>query len=773
MKNIFLLMLLAFCAPARAAQDLVSLYGVTEDNVANRALLSIVGSVEAAVDPTSKGDPSIIMNGRLRRVTVSDANRVHVTSITPTGVYSTFYGPATGLTAIPSAQLSGTVPQGLVNLSTVTTALTGKLDTGAQAASVANGVYTNGSYANPSWITSLATGKVDLSTVTTALNGKLDTGAQAASVANGVYTNGSYANPSWITSLSTGKVDLSTVTTALNAKLSATATVSPTLIDLSTVTSALNGKQATGNYITALTGNMTATGPGSVTATIASVPQAAVNLSTVTARFLADEATIATAAYLNTDQTFTGLNRLQGVNIFGNYLSSFYTDQYGFLSVGYDADSDHNTGFINYSGYHGGQSRLRSILFFDGTGSPILALAGMGEHSSVQINKNINEFDGHTLDVNGGGYFSSSMTVDGGYYGSGIGLTNVAAVTASALASNGGNCSSGQAALGVDASGNAEGCWTPTAVVTAANNTLTGVSVGSPNGADNVAYGHLANNLQATGDYGNTYIGSYAGQLATGGHYNTGVGEYASGNASGGTGNTAVGYYAGYAVTGIDNVSLGFQAGSNVTGGDHNISIGYNSNVIDPNGSHYLNIDNSITGYTTVGSTLSFIPSISAPKFYGDGSALTGISAGGGGVSVSTFTLDLHSGGDVFIASGSIIANIGMSYINTDSTMNITGIQCYTEFSSSVSATSFNIMVSTDVGGSTGVGSYLLASSSITVQNNATYRSMYSPWTSPDATPYFTAVSVPSIISLQTVQVPTKGTLPSEYGCIIKYWRKL
>lgn len=35
--------------------------------------------------------------------------------------------------------------------------------------------------------------------------------------------------------------------------------------------------------------------------------------------------------------------------------------------------------------------------------------------------------------------------------------------TATALAANGGNCSAGQAALGVDASGAAEGCWTPSA----------------------------------------------------------------------------------------------------------------------------------------------------------------------------------------------------------------------------------------------------------------------------------------------------------------------
>ena len=40
------------------------------------------------------------------------------------------------------------------------------------------------------------------------------------------------------------------------------------------------------------------------------------------------------------------------------------------------------------------------------------------------------------------------------------------AATATALAANGANCSSGQAPLGVDASGAAEGCWTPQAALT-------------------------------------------------------------------------------------------------------------------------------------------------------------------------------------------------------------------------------------------------------------------------------------------------------------------
>jgi len=72
----------------------------------------------------------------------------------------------------------------------------------------------------------------------------------------------------------TGDVTGATALTVVHVPTSA--------VDLSTVTTALSGKQGTGNYITALTGNVTASGPGSVAATIVSVPQNAVNLSTVT-----------------------------------------------------------------------------------------------------------------------------------------------------------------------------------------------------------------------------------------------------------------------------------------------------------------------------------------------------------------------------------------------------------------------------------------------------------------------------------------------------------
>jgi len=56
-----------------------------------------------------------------------------------------------------------------------------------------------------------------------------DLTGNADTVTDGVYTTGSYSDPSWITSLDTSKIDLSTVTTALSTKVDLTETSSVTL----------------------------------------------------------------------------------------------------------------------------------------------------------------------------------------------------------------------------------------------------------------------------------------------------------------------------------------------------------------------------------------------------------------------------------------------------------------------------------------------------------------------------------------------------------------
>lgn len=72
---------------------------------------------------------------------------------------------------------------------------TGAVTLSTADVSGASGVVTTGSYADPTWITSLAGSKI---------TGNIS--GQAGSVANGVYTTGSYSDPSWITSLAGSKI---------------------------------------------------------------------------------------------------------------------------------------------------------------------------------------------------------------------------------------------------------------------------------------------------------------------------------------------------------------------------------------------------------------------------------------------------------------------------------------------------------------------------------------------------------------------------------------
>jgi hypothetical protein len=70
------------------------------------------------------------------------------------------------------------------------------IDITGNAGTVTNGVYTNGSYADPTWITSLAWSKI--SSTPTTLSGY--------SIADGVSTGGSYSNPTWLTALAGSKI---------------------------------------------------------------------------------------------------------------------------------------------------------------------------------------------------------------------------------------------------------------------------------------------------------------------------------------------------------------------------------------------------------------------------------------------------------------------------------------------------------------------------------------------------------------------------------------
>ena len=128
-----------------------------------------------------------------------------------------------GLTGFPTAP---TAVLGTSNTQISTTAFVNNLANSGytftasvtgNAGTVTNGVITTGSYANPSWITSLAWSKV--SSTPTTLGGYGITDAAS--------TSSSYANPTWITSLASTKIT-GTIPVANVTGLSASATTDTT-----------------------------------------------------------------------------------------------------------------------------------------------------------------------------------------------------------------------------------------------------------------------------------------------------------------------------------------------------------------------------------------------------------------------------------------------------------------------------------------------------------------------------------------------------------------
>lgn len=137
------------------------------------------------------------------------------------------------------------------------------------------------------------TAHIDLSTVTTALAGKAPLTGAGTSGTWGISVTGTAA------ALAADPADAASgyVSRGINAS----GTVQPAWVETAAtsgstnpVTSgamftALSGKQASGNYITALTGDVTAAGPGSAAATIANLPAiSGANLTNLTAANIAN-----------------------------------------------------------------------------------------------------------------------------------------------------------------------------------------------------------------------------------------------------------------------------------------------------------------------------------------------------------------------------------------------------------------------------------------------------------------------------------------------------
>jgi hypothetical protein len=192
--------------------------------------------------------------------------------------------------------------------------VTGKADTAGNADTVTNGVYTNGSYANPSWITSLAASKVGLGNVentalststhyigTTSIQYNRASGAQtlagvsisgnAGSVTNGVYTT-----------------DTGTVTNTMLAGSIANAKLTNSSVTVNGTAIALGASGTVTAAAGTLTGNTLASG---VTASSLTSVGTLTNLSvtnTITGSISGNAGTATSAATLTTARNINGVS---------------------------------------------------------------------------------------------------------------------------------------------------------------------------------------------------------------------------------------------------------------------------------------------------------------------------------------------------------------------------------------------------------------------------------------------------------------------------------
>jgi fructose-specific component phosphotransferase system IIB-like protein len=210
----------------------------------------VTSAVQTQIDgkqATIIGAATTITNSNLTvsRAVVSDASgKIDISPTTSTEI-----GFVSGVTSAIQTQLNGKQATITGAASTITTA---NLTVDRALISDAGGKVTQ------SATTSAEIGFVSgvTSAIQTQLNGKESTITGAA------------------TTITSSDLTVSrALTSDANGKVSVSATTSAELGFLSGVTSSvqtqLNGKQATGDYITALTGDVTASGPGSATATLA------------------------------------------------------------------------------------------------------------------------------------------------------------------------------------------------------------------------------------------------------------------------------------------------------------------------------------------------------------------------------------------------------------------------------------------------------------------------------------------------------------------------
>ena len=221
-----------------------------------------------------------IASGAYAISVTGNAATATLASTVTNGLYSTgSYSNPSWLTGLDGSKLTGTVTASALAAGTYAVGITGN------AGTVTNGLYSTGSYTNPSWLTSLdgskLTGTVTASALAAGTYGISITGNAATStlastatiastVTNGIYTTGTYANPTWLTSIDGSKLTGTVTASAIAAgTYGINVTGNAATATLATTASAVtNGLYSTGSYtdpswITSLSGSKLA---GTVTA---------------------------------------------------------------------------------------------------------------------------------------------------------------------------------------------------------------------------------------------------------------------------------------------------------------------------------------------------------------------------------------------------------------------------------------------------------------------------------------------------------------------------